>query len=335
MPRPELFLRMGSHAEKQYVVKTIKLFEGLLVGSNLLESTPGATVSLALSIMGKLKRQFVINPITYVFGMDLAYIQSETIERKGAGKGKRESRSQEVLRQTRPAIWADDQICVVDKQRPVRPGDFDDKGMGDLAEATHAYQTNRMRQIWESDPQFADFARDLSTPSFTFAPYFYTAYGESAAWGDWHKLNIGLAAKYSSLDHQGHAVVCIGPKILNSKQDALALTKDYIDTGITAFWLWFSTLSEEKITAEKLGVLVAIIELLRDANRKVYNLHGGFLSALLSKERDDWIFPRNRIWREQRCDSGDRCDGAHRELSFDPPTRQSPPFWNSSARLAL
>ena len=41
MPRPELFLRMGSHAEKQYVLKTLKLFQGILVGANLLGLSAG------------------------------------------------------------------------------------------------------------------------------------------------------------------------------------------------------------------------------------------------------------------------------------------------------
>jgi hypothetical protein len=41
-PPSEVFLRLGSHSEKQYVIKTFRLFHGVLVGANLLESTPGA-----------------------------------------------------------------------------------------------------------------------------------------------------------------------------------------------------------------------------------------------------------------------------------------------------
>src|ERR1035441_3947259 len=85
--RPEVFLRLGSHAEKQYILKTLKLFRGLLVGANLLESTPGATVSLALKILGSFGRQFAIDPMTYVFGMNLSYIQSETIDRSTGKTG--------------------------------------------------------------------------------------------------------------------------------------------------------------------------------------------------------------------------------------------------------
>ena len=277
---------MGSHAEKQYVLKTLKRFRGILVGSNLLESTPGATVSLALAIIGKLKRQFAIDPMTYVFGMNLSYIQSETIDRTSANKGKKKVDLKKSFSKLARLFGKAITASVIDKRRPVRPADFDASLIKDLARTTYDYQVNRMREIWQSDPQFADFAMELTSPSFTFAPYFFTPYGDDQTWEAWHELNVSLAAEYAALDDKskGHAIVCIGPKLLTSKQDALSVTKDYIDAGSDALWFWFSTLSEEKITAEKLKVLIAILDLLNEAKKKVYNLHGGFWSALLSKK---------------------------------------------------
>ena len=64
-PRSEVFLRLGSHSEKQYVLKTYHLFSGVLVGANLLESTPGATVSFALNVLNK-QKSFAIDPMTYI-----------------------------------------------------------------------------------------------------------------------------------------------------------------------------------------------------------------------------------------------------------------------------
>ena len=80
-PRSEVFLRLGSHSEKQYVIKTYHLFPGVLVGANLLESTPGATVSFALNVLSQ-NKAFAIDPMTYTFGIDLDYIKSETIDRR-------------------------------------------------------------------------------------------------------------------------------------------------------------------------------------------------------------------------------------------------------------
>jgi hypothetical protein len=45
-----------------------------------MESTPGATVSFALNVLGE-PRKFAVDPMTYTFGMNLDYIKSETIDR--------------------------------------------------------------------------------------------------------------------------------------------------------------------------------------------------------------------------------------------------------------
>jgi len=81
MPFSEVHVRLGSHAEKEYLLKTAKLFSGVIVGANLLEMTPGASVSLAWKF-ASLKRQFAIDPMTYVFAIDLDYIASDTKDRK-------------------------------------------------------------------------------------------------------------------------------------------------------------------------------------------------------------------------------------------------------------
>ena len=51
--RPQVLLRLGSHAEKDYFLKTLHLWNGLIVGANLLESTPGATSSLVVRFAGE------------------------------------------------------------------------------------------------------------------------------------------------------------------------------------------------------------------------------------------------------------------------------------------
>ena len=81
MPSSEVHIRLGSHAEKEYLLKTAKLFSGVILGANLLEMTPGASVSLAWKFKS-LERQFAVDPMTYVFGIDLDYIASDTKDRK-------------------------------------------------------------------------------------------------------------------------------------------------------------------------------------------------------------------------------------------------------------
>ena len=70
---PELIIRMGSHAEKEYITKLAGFLDGLIVGANLFEATPGATASLLVSVGAKNTHLFV-DPMTYTFG---AYVDKE------------------------------------------------------------------------------------------------------------------------------------------------------------------------------------------------------------------------------------------------------------------
>ena len=69
MDKPQLIIRMGSHAEKDYILKLGKQFDGIIIGANIVEATAGATASL---VGQKLKIPYYIDPMTYVFGCDLA-----------------------------------------------------------------------------------------------------------------------------------------------------------------------------------------------------------------------------------------------------------------------
>jgi hypothetical protein len=79
--QPEIHLRIGSHAEKEYFEKMVKRFDGLTVGANLVEVTPGATASLLVKLCSDSKGvPYLIDPMTYAFGsyVDPATGQSRT-----------------------------------------------------------------------------------------------------------------------------------------------------------------------------------------------------------------------------------------------------------------
>ncbi len=85
---PAVIIRMGTHAEKEYLEKTLHFFDGLILGANLVEATPGATASLLVKFGGKKASQrFFIDPMTYAFSpyvdesdrvrLDLDWIKSD------------------------------------------------------------------------------------------------------------------------------------------------------------------------------------------------------------------------------------------------------------------
>src|SRR5712692_3736087 len=66
---------MGSHSEKEYIEKTLKQFDGIMVGANLLQISPGATASLLLRLHKASGRPYYVDPMTYAFG---AYFDPES-----------------------------------------------------------------------------------------------------------------------------------------------------------------------------------------------------------------------------------------------------------------
>ena len=85
---PNVIIRMGSHAEKEYLDKTLRFFDGLILGAEPSGGSPGATASLLVKFGGKKANlPFFIDPMTYAFGAyvdetgkvraDLDWIKSE------------------------------------------------------------------------------------------------------------------------------------------------------------------------------------------------------------------------------------------------------------------
>jgi hypothetical protein len=282
--RSEVFLRLGSHSEKQNVIKTFRLFSGVLVGANLLESTPGATVSFALNVLGA-KRAFAIDPMTYTFGMDLSYIKSETIDRAAGKKASKKFSLKRSFVKLAEEYGSPISDAVFNKDREVAPKDFERDTIGPFCESLYTYQAERMRTYFNADVQLQEFSPECPDPSFVFAPYFYIPYGHSG-WREWRDLNLGLASTFAKLDGEieKHGVICIDDSILDDEERWLRICKAFMDTGLPAFWLWLSALGEEKTNESRLKVLANSIEEFESAGRKVYNMHGGYLSALLSKK---------------------------------------------------
>ena len=281
-PRSEVYLRLGSHSEKQYVIKTFKLFHGVLVGANLLESTPGATVSFALNVIGQ-KRAFAIDPMTYTFGMDLDYIKSETIDRSAKGrKTTKFSLKKSFIKLAEE--FGNPVSDAVEKDRPVKPSDFDADMTEAFCESIYDYQTTRMKTYFDADVQLQEFSDQCPDPTFVFAPYFYIPCRE-AGWKEWRELNLRLAKCFAELDGdvEKHGVICIDQKILDDSTRWLRICEAFVDTGLSAFWLWLSPLNEEKISESRLTTLAEGIDVFEKAGCRVYNMHGGYLSALFSK----------------------------------------------------
>ena len=287
---PHVVLRLGSHAEKDYFLKTISLWDGLMVGANLLESAPGATSSMVFKYAGmRHKIPYYIDPMTYAFGsytergaseprVDLDWIKSDQKNKKTNSVERRFKRSYRVLAETLGgvalrALETDNGIStdLID-----RPEDIDQ-----LCEAVVQYQRSRIKNEFEKDSEYVDAAYRIPGPAAVFAPYFYIDPSKFDAGLALFTACASVAASLKSTEPV-HAILCTDVSILDSEESLSKAAESIKTSGVDGVWLWFSRFYEDTDLTPRLMRFRYLIEELSETVI-VNNLHGGMFSLAMSR----------------------------------------------------
>ena len=146
-------LRMGSHAEKEYLEKLGDKFDGLVLGANLVEATPGASASLVVKLCGKKKQlAFILDPMTYAYGsyvdpeMDSDRTDLDWIKSEQKTKGKVVRRVKSSYRKLAKRLGAPFHHAI-EQDAAVSPADLSTRGAARTAsQATLEYQLTRMQE---------------------------------------------------------------------------------------------------------------------------------------------------------------------------------------------
>ena len=289
---PEVILRLGTHAEKQYFLKTVGRWEGVIVGANLLEVTPGATASLIVKFSGKKhKIPYYIDPMTYAFGTliekgmtrtDLDWIKSDQKIKVTSKAGRSRTRTKRAYKRSYRKL-------AKEFGGPVEAALNRNSGISTLArseidqlgDAVVQYQASRVRREFESDSEYESIADMIPRPAALFAPYFFI---NPKRMKDGFRMFFQCAV--SAVKIGGaipiHAVFCTDVSILSNQnhlRDAATLIKD---SGVAGVWLWFSRFYEETADQQLLINFRMFVENLRK-KLVVYNMHGGYFSLALSR----------------------------------------------------
>jgi len=285
-----VILRLGSHSEKEYVEKTIKQFDGVMVGANLLQATPGATATLLFKLNKQAGRPYYVDPMTYAFGSyvdpetgrvrsDLDWIKSDKKVKGQKGKFVRDFKSSY-------AKLADSfglpYSTAVNRSRAVEPADFNsDQLVEDSCRRVLSFQADLLRNVFTQDPVTAAFANEFPSPPALLAPYFYI---EQSRMADWIALNkrLALASTAVRSDIPIHVVVCGHRDLLSNAAHAGTIIDGLKECKPAGVWLWFSRFDEHGASPQELRALRTWVEEL-SGQMPVYNMHGSYFSLALSK----------------------------------------------------
>ena len=285
---PKIYIRLGSHAEKEYLLKTAHMFNGLIVGANLVEATPSATASLIIKLCGaKTNLPYLIDPMTYAFG---SYIDPDTQEpRADLDWIKSDQKIKKQLVRTFKRSYANlaEQLgglvqTALRRGSAITPGDLaSDAEIGRFCESIAIYQLRRISDELEKDPEYKALAADVPAPAAVFAPYFYIEPSEEQGWTE---LAFRLMTKTAEIqqDLPVHGMLCLDEQYLENPAFIQRVCEAIPQTGVAAVWLWFSNFKEDTASIAKLTAFRQLIETL-SASVDVFNLHGGYFSLALSK----------------------------------------------------
>ena len=288
---PQVVIRLGSHAEKEYVVKLAKFLDGLIVGANLFEATPGATASLLLMV-GVKDVGLYVDPMTYAFGAyvdprsgqvreDLDWIKSDQTRKdeKGQKRTVRDfKRSYKALAKQLGAPLSQ----AVTGSAAVTPASFADDSLREsFCSQVVRYQLARMTEELEKDEELKNYVHDVPRPAAVFAPYFYV---EPTHTGEWLEANLSLMTTAAKINTEVpvHGILCADLSHLTDQTTARRLIDALPGTGIKGIWLWFSGLFEDTVEADALKAYRDLVEALA-SRLEVHAMHGGLFSLLLSK----------------------------------------------------
>lgn len=286
---PRLIIRMGTHAEKSYVQKTLQFLDGLIVAGNLLEATPGATATLLLKCAGSKPPSvpYYIDPMTYAFGSyvdpstgetrsDLDWIKSD---QKVKGETIRDfKRSYRSLADSLGPPFS----TALSRKSAIVAGDFADKTLlRSACQRVAEYQLNRVRLQFKSDSEYGDYEDRIPVPLVVFAPYFYIEPSAADAITDRLMLCANTTASLS-LSVPVHAVVCADESFLKRPRFLTRIKDELPGTGVQGVWFWFSSFREDTADRRALAAFRFLIESLSQS-MEVYNMHGGYLSLASCK----------------------------------------------------
>jgi len=297
--------------ERPYVEKTVAMFTGLFVKANLFESAPAALSGLIVRYVGAMKSppaRYLIDPVTYVFGMEPDGPEGEStlchwkllsdaeVERRvrqdyhlretdsmpeGRIRVSEEAGKAEVLLLTRSYAHLADEVFGDSLRRKVglqalKESDFKDSSiLEDFVGRVIDYQRGALKRRFEGT-KYQELGATLPEPAFILSPYFSITTKES--------LEFMSSIWRAFADRQlanGAAVAMVSKDYFTCCWQEVAQALLGIDTRL--IMLWIPELKEESATHDELLAFGRFVQVLARGGRSVINLYGGgFSMSLLS-----------------------------------------------------
>lgn len=265
-------IRLGTHAEKDYLTRAYAWFDEIALNANLVEGT-ASSLGVFLNELRDKDKGYFIDPVTYAFALSPNYLM-----RGSAGQISRSN-----LKRTFTGL-AERYGSVVNQhagQRPLEPSHLaSEAAQHELCQRVLDYERDRLNEAVSRSVDFLMMDTEIEPliPTRFIAPYFHLS-------GDleWLPINIALANRACDTEPATWVVVCLDSLLLDSTPTIDNLVSEYGSLGTPGYLLWATDLEEERATEGQIRGLQQLIRgLSQDGAKQVINMFGGYFSCLLA-----------------------------------------------------
>jgi len=310
MPDKQFILRLGSNAEKHYIYKTVPFFDAVIARANYFESSKGLSSSLFIRLnLFKGTSSFIIDPCTYVYGLDPTQnqsIKSWTKCKRNEALGKitenlklskdddpsvyvREienprSRDQNKVEintvkrayRTLADIYFKPAVANIVGKRAVSIADFEDEEvLNDFVRKVVDYQKDSLIGQYDKE-KYSDFRLGVKEPKIILSPYF------SICTDAWLEFMIRLWTAFESqISDNDAGLLVLADKDYFVKNEQ-KITQELLRLKSKNIFVWIANYKDEKVTEAELNAYAGFVITLSQHNKKVYDLYsGGFTTYLI------------------------------------------------------
>lgn len=242
----------------------------VVVPSHILE---GLTKRVT-SMLTKLKRPYIIDPHTYVFGGDVESIRERRWFKKLLG------------------IYGLDGMIEDPNNFELFPNLLVDENMQstnnlkELVENVTNYQRTKIQDTYEEINEFEEFNKEDTNnttnfkPKWIIPPYFFISEDRK----NWLPVNINsikLAVENKNIDEKIFAVIMIDKETLPYEEDIDKIVAEYDIDGVDGYMVWCTNMNENSPKHKELEDFQKFIEKLAVHKKPIHNMYGGLFSSLL------------------------------------------------------
>ncbi len=262
------YLRLGTHAEKDYLLKLRDYFDGLFLNANLVEST-SSSLAVFATTLGK---PYVIDPITYAFALNPRLLMSQP--KSGAAPQLRSTFASLIDRYQLPPD--------VIGGRPITTTDLASEGVwAPFVDAVRQYQADRLTEAIDGDAAFLTAssidANLRLAPEMVIAAYFAEERG--SYWSEFNRQSINRTLERAA---QPVAAMLAYDSSRLSRTEVLSLATAYSQTNVEEIVVWPADLDEHLASSEELNAYADLVAVLASAGKRVIAGFGGFFALSLA-----------------------------------------------------